>query len=267
MRKQLLELDPSVGEKNRFSEWLKGLEKSSKEGCGDLDALQKLTSLAKSALAGVDAPKTGKLGSLRSADHKAVADSQFRLREHCHLLRRIEKELVGRVRSLRYFEAIRAVQSRDQQSAAVCCESCKCGMDHSKLADWSIMSCCGHQGCAKCVLEAASNQECLAAGCGAAARVSSIIDAASIVPDATQSETTASRFGTKLSNVVQCIEQLPADDRILVFVQFPDLAKAVSAALTESLPGLTVAEVKGTVIQKTKVMDSMQEDGGPRVLL
>merc|ERR1712070_378679 len=109
-------------------------------------------------------------------------------------------------------------------------------------------SCCGHQGRAKCVLDAASNQECLAAGCGAAARVSSVINAASIVPEATKSDSTASRFGSKLSNVVSCIDSLPADDRILVFVQFPDLAKAVSAALTES--GLRVAEVKGSVVQK-----------------
>ena len=194
-----------------------------------------------------------------------MAEESFRLREHCHLLRRLEKELVGRMRSLRYFEAVRTVQGCEVEQKLPVCVACGKSMDASNLSSWAIMSCCGHQGCASCVMAAASNQECLADGCGAAARVTSVIDAASLVANSTVMNAAASRYGTKLGNIVRCIESLPKDDRILIFVQFSDLAKAVAASITES--GIRVAKIEGSVIQKTKVMDSMQEVGGPRVLL
>ena len=115
-------------------------------------------------------------------------------------------------------------------------------------------------------MSAASNQECLAAGCGAAARVTSVINASSLSSDIhSEPSSSGCRYGTKLGQIVQCIAELPDEDRILVFVQFGDLAKAVAAALTES--GIRVAKIEGSVIQKTKVMDSMQQAGGPRVLM
>ena len=48
----MLELDPSLQDNNRFSDWLKSLEKSSKEGCGDKEALAKICALAESAMIG-----------------------------------------------------------------------------------------------------------------------------------------------------------------------------------------------------------------------
>ena len=97
MRCELADLDPSLRQHNRFSDWVKGLEKTSKEGCGDQDALNKLSELTSSALTGEEEPSSKKL-KLKCADAGRVADTAFRLREHCHLLRRLEKELVGRVR-------------------------------------------------------------------------------------------------------------------------------------------------------------------------
>lgn len=65
--------------------------------------------------------------------------------------------------------------------------------------------------------------------------------------------------------MVAKIEAAPKDDRIIVFVQFPDLAKVVAEALNEA--GIDATEVKGSVHSKTKALDSMQQEGGPRVML
>ena len=48
---------------------------------------------------------------------------------------------VGRVRSLRYFTAVRDMQ---QGAKKVKCPACGKGQG---TQEWAIMSCCGHQGC------------------------------------------------------------------------------------------------------------------------
>ena len=48
--------------------------------------------------------------------------AKWDLREHVHHLRRLQKELVGRVRSLRYFTAVRDMQ---QGTKKVTCPACK----------------------------------------------------------------------------------------------------------------------------------------------
>ena len=67
LRSQLLDLDPSLQNNNRFSDWLKGLEKPSKEGCGDHDALERIRSLVEALDDAMVEDKTGKC-KLKCAD-------------------------------------------------------------------------------------------------------------------------------------------------------------------------------------------------------
>lgn len=260
LQQDLLKLDPSMAGCDRFCEWVDGQSKPSKEGCGDLEALIKLRALIDSVPAAAQHAVSKRKPNESIKPNERATDANFKLREQVHLLRRLEKELVGRYRSLRYFQAIRSNQNESQESASVCvaCE------EPRGAAPWGILSCCGHQGYYKCLLAAAGAQECPAKGCAAAARVSSVINTSTLTA-APKSGANANRFGSKLESMLERIHSLPKDDRILVFVQFPDLAQAVVEALSGE--GIGVAEVRGTVIQKTKVMDSMQEEGGPRVLL
>jgi len=58
---------------------------------------------------------------------------------------------------------------------------------------------------------------------------------------------------------------IPKDERVLIFVQFPDLMKKLAEALTaHKIPFL---EIKGSATQKSNSLDKFQNDSPERVLL
>tara|TARA_B110000305_G_C19167870_1_gene505765 strand:- start:76 stop:666 length:591 start_codon:yes stop_codon:yes gene_type:complete len=75
--------------------------------------------------------------------------------------------------------------------------------------------------------------------------------------------------GTKMAHLVQRIKDTPADERILVFVQFPDLMKQVAEVLAEAK--IKTLKLKGSVHQQTGALDEFQKEelkaGDARVLL
>ena len=87
------------------------------------------------------------------------------------------------------------------------------------------MSCCGHQGCYKCLMEYTERQECPYPGCKAPARTSGVVKAGALGCDSAVSSKAGGKYGTKLRQIVERIQEIPDDDRIIVFVQFPDLMK------------------------------------------
>ena len=85
------------------------------------------------------------------------------------------------------------------------------------------MSCCGHQGCYKCLMEYTERQECPYTGCKAPARTSGVVKAGTLGCD--EAHAAGGKFGTKLRQIVERIQDIPKEDRIIVFVQFSDLMK------------------------------------------
>lgn len=78
-------------------------------------------------------------------------------REHAHELRALAKELGGRVRSLRFFQCVRAFQG--DENLLTTCPSCqRTGLLPHEI---SILSSCGHVGCHACVAAAAANEACV----------------------------------------------------------------------------------------------------------
>jgi SNF2 family DNA or RNA helicase len=75
--------------------------------------------------------------------------------------------------------------------------------------------------------------------------------------------------GSKMAHLVQRLRDTPRDERVLVFVQFPDLMKQVADVLAEA--GIKSLKLKGSVHQQTGALDEFQkEELGPkdaRVLL
>jgi SNF2 family DNA or RNA helicase len=60
--------------------------------------------------------------------------------------------------------------------------------------------------------------------------------------------------------------KIPKEERVLVFVQFPDLMKKVAAALSDK--GVSFLQIQGTANAKSKALDSFQKsDSKDRVLL
>lgn len=192
-------------------------------------------------------------------------DLIWELREHTHNMRRVIKELTGRVRSHRYFKAVRDVQ-RAGDALSVECPAC--GASNLGPADVSLLSSCGHMGCRKCVRDLADKEECVhfaGGACKDSVRVSNIVAADTLGID--DSVHHGKHFGRKLEMIVDHIKNvIPKKERILVFVQFPDLTKKVAAALTENK--IAFLEIQGGANSKSKSLESFQaEDATQRVLL
>ena len=200
------------------------------------------------------------------------------IREHVsdpqNSLRKLTEELVGRVRSLRFFRSVRDLQqmvSTDDVPCLVCSAESgapakggkrKGGGDICKpKAESGLLSTCGHIGCLDCLRGNAANTECGVPGCECPTRFSSVIHAQSLgtervtkrgaaavkspVKKAKKSadvveegpsleELECGVHGTKMAHLVQRIKDTPADERILVFVQFPDLMKQIADVLQEA---------------------------------
>lgn len=79
------------------------------------------------------------------------------IRTNTHTLRAYVRELVGRVRSARYFEAVRDIQ-RENVHLKIDCPNCKRTVERNSI---SLLSKCGHMGCESCVRSAALEGKCV----------------------------------------------------------------------------------------------------------
>ena len=146
-----------------------------------------------------------------------------------------------------------------------------------------MLSTCGHVGCLSCLKQKANLQECGVPGCECPARHSSVIDAESLgsekpASDASRLKSPAKKskgkgavaatshaeplelgaHGSKMAHLVQRIRDTPEDERILVFVQFPDLMKQVAEVLEEAK--IKTLKLKGSVHQQTGALDEFQKE-------
>ncbi|KAH8091667.1 hypothetical protein BXZ70DRAFT_952767 [Cristinia sonorae] len=235
-----------------------------KEGVGDQDATEVVKELLDEA--GVPA----KHGTNRSKDvqlSNTLKEKIWAHREEAHEIRRVTKELVGRVRSLRYFTVVRDLQKQKEEAPKVSCPSC--GRDKIAVEEIAVLSSCGHMGCYDCVTRCAEKEECVYAAdgvCKAAARVLNIVKGESLGVDDNARDGNGKHFGRKLEMVVDLIKKdIPRDERVLIFVQFPDLMKKVAEALQMS--GIRFLEIKGSASQKSSNLDKFQTNSEERVLL
>ncbi|MBW0476709.1 hypothetical protein O181_016424 [Austropuccinia psidii MF-1] len=192
----------------------------------------------------------------KQSHDEMLAARKWAARELIHVLRKLNRELVNRLRSKRYFTAVRDVQQGHVATA----------IEYNGVTEpLAILSTCGHAGPLSVVTKCARDQECWQKeklACNAPARSTSVIRADSLGHDEA-----SGRFGIKLERLCHLIKQLKKDDRVLVFVQFSDLLDKVYDALEARKIG--VARVKGTASNRMKVMTNFQNEADPniRVLL
>lgn len=156
-------------------------------------------------------------------------------REHTHEIRRITKELTGRVRSLRYFTAVRDLQKQRDTPPVVHCNSPKCKGRVLSMDEVAVLSSCGHMGCLKCVMDYAEREECIYAhqgedqenddamsdddgaakrravttsktACKAAARVLNVVRGSTLGVDDVARDRNAKHYGMKLEKVIHLIK-------------------------------------------------------------
>ena len=140
-------------------------------------------------------------------------------REETHEIRKVVKELVGRVRSLRYFTVVRDLQKQRENPPELPCPS-SCGRDKVPIGELAVLSSCGHTGCETCVMAAAEKEECVYASsgkCSAAARVLNVVKGETLGVDDEVRDGRGKHYGLKLEKVVELIKCVIPPHLPLVF--------------------------------------------------
>lgn len=278
--KKIVPVDPH----SHFREWCRMTH--SEKGVGDSEAkaiLHRVQDEAGYVFRADDRKKTSL--DLDSEDKKKK-EARWAHREHYHLLKKLEKELVGRHRSLRYFTAVRDLQRDRDQARSIPCPGCD--KQNLPISDLAILSSCGHMGCHSCVLARAQDEECVcrqSEGCSAAARVLNVVMADTLGMDE-ERDMTVKHFGMKLEQVVALIKYVflhpivlatkltsivkrkcvAKKDRVLLFVQFQDLMEKAAEAL--SFHEVHFLQIKGSNSQRSGALAKFQDpDASERVLL
>ena len=185
-----------------------------------------------------------------------------RLAWQVHRLRRLQKEVTGRVRSLRFFENVRKLQLEGEGALGGAGSPSRGGGGRggSPMRDrvtaprqgsgLALLSCCGHVGECGLVTRAASEQLChMAPACKAPARPSCVVPVSELGTELSGGGGGSSGVGAKLTSVISLIKRIPRDERILVFVQFQDLLERVDEALRES--GVAAVRLWGTPMARS----------------
>jgi hypothetical protein len=196
------DLGHKVGAESMFNEWVR--VSRGDDGIEDKEASSMLVELLDEASVTANQPKT------KYQDVKLTEKEKERAwdhREKTHEIRRLTKELVGRVRSLRYFTVVRDLQKQRAEPPIVPCPSCE--RASVPIAEVAVLSSCGHMGCYECVKACADKEECVYAAsktCRSAARALNIVRAETLGIDDEAREGRGKHFGLKLEKVVDLIK-------------------------------------------------------------
>lgn len=212
MLREALKMEKKIGkieEETLFREYVRI---SYAEGVGDKDANEAVIELLKAEK--ILAPSGTKQGEKSKGKSKEAAplpsktrDLVWELREHTHEIRRVTKELVGRVRSLRYFTVVRDLQRQNEKPPAISCPVCE--RTDIPIEEVAVLSSCGHMGCLECVTRCAESEECVytASGdCGAAARVLNVVRADTLGVDDAERDGKGRHYGLKLEKLIDLIK-------------------------------------------------------------
>ncbi|KAJ6498346.1 hypothetical protein DFH09DRAFT_336020 [Mycena vulgaris] len=251
----------NVPDESIFSIWVRT---SQETGVDDLDASDMIRGMLNEADAqSIQTKKSRKSVELTTK----IKDAIWEHREATHEVRRVCKELVGRVRSLRFFTAVRDLQKQREHPLDVSCIGC--GRQSIPISEVSVLSSCGHMGCTECVRDCADKEECVhraSGACISAARVLNIVKAETLGIDDEARDGRGKHYGKKLERVMELIkDEIPKGERVLIFVQFPDLMKKVAEALKDN--NIKFLEIKGSASAKSKSLESFQQNSAERVLL
>ncbi|KAG8925515.1 hypothetical protein FRC02_009614 [Tulasnella sp. 418] len=247
-------------EETHYGEWIRVTEK---QGVGDHRATEIVLQLYDEAKRLGDIKK----GKSKTQDEEtkpkrknatSLSDALWEHREKTHELRLLVKELLGRVRSLRYFEAVRDLQKENEVFLTDCSGGCgKTGLSKDQI---SLLSSCGHLGCHDCIRRCAIEEECVlkASGqCEMPAKLLNIVPGDSLGTD-DEIKDASRQFGKKLEEVIDVIQnRIPKKDRVLLFIQYPDLMKKVAEALEANK--VTFLQINGTAKQKSSKLETFQD--------
>lgn len=196
---------PDTGSQSMFHEWIINCRAGEID---DREASILVVELINQAGVGPVKAKAKK-GDKDITLSEKVKAAAWEHREKTHELRKITKELVGRLRSLRYFRVVRDFQKRREEPPEVSCPAC--GRDKILFNEIAVLSSCGHTGCIDCVTLCAEKEECVYAesgACKSAARVLNIVRADTLGTDDVERDGRGKHFGRKLEEAVNLIKSV-----------------------------------------------------------
>lgn len=192
---------PKAAPESTFQEWVRN---SRGTEIDDKEASEMIVKLLDEADAHAPKNKPKKDEVKLSEKEKAIV---WKHRELTHELRRLAKELVARVRSLRYFTVVRDLQKEEDAPTTMPCPAC--GREEVPIAETAVLSSCGHVGCKDCVMERAGLEECVYAStgeCRSAARILNIVNASTLGTDDVKRDGRGRHFGKKLEEAIKLIK-------------------------------------------------------------
>ena len=174
--------------------------------------------------------ETTSAGSTRSMKPETLATANaLELRNLAGHLRSLSDELVSRARALRFFEAVHRVQLWQTEGgpAPVCAY---CDRKASAPENIIVLGLCGHIVCDDCLATTEAGGNCVVTGCAAEAYDYHRIKACELRH---KDPVVGSGLvcGKKVKEIIRLIKNVPAEDQVLLFVQFDGLMKKVASAL------------------------------------
>ena len=191
---------------------------------------------------------------------KPVTKAEFTaaMREVVKSMEGIMPEFVRQNGTISFLKTVQAIQ---RPSYVPECNACRVQL--TSLAGIYVLASCGHVLCAGCTSGAADIEECTRFGCGGSGKgfealngsllargpepdvecapgAPALADAANPEAAAAEANTQSNNItpemqdicGSKLAKLVSLIAATPANDKVLLFIQFPDIMDLASKALT-----------------------------------
>ncbi|OJD11036.1 hypothetical protein AJ78_08115 [Emergomyces pasteurianus Ep9510] len=168
-------------------------------------------------------------------------------------LRRLVEESLVRIRATRLFHVVQSFQNR-RPTDVFACSSC-----FQRLTDPTLLSIlgeCGHAFCEACIDISKTKETCRLPACNGRAEYFRIIKYSDIAFMNNDSENNTSgekctEYGgikfLELIRLIQDTDKIQEDEHVLLFIQFPDLMEAASAALRQA----NISHLKITVNDRT----------------
>lgn len=201
--------EKKIGKLNEESMFQEYARVTRLEGVGDHEATKVVKALLDTAEVPVLAANYWKNKAKGKEENlsNTTKDLIWEHREQTHNIRKLTKELVGRVRSRRYFTVVRDLQKHREAPPKISCPGC--GRDEVPMNEVAVLSSCGHTGCMTCVRQSADREECVYAAsgkCMAAARVLNIVKGETLGVDDEARDGRGKHFGKKLEMVIDLIK-------------------------------------------------------------
>ncbi|RAH41685.1 putative SNF2 family helicase [Aspergillus brunneoviolaceus CBS 621.78] len=181
-----------------------------------------------------------------------LAEIEPQLREVTTAMKGMIDEWVSRKRGVRFLKKARSMQICGQISK---CSGCNSRPD--SLDQLSLLGSCGHSLCKDCISQAVQKEECSVEGCRGSGKGYNVIPMGTLERETVDRETAFG--GSKLDKLIEIIRGTPQGERVLLFIQFPDLMQAAAKALN-------LAKIKHTMItavegRSTAKLDKLQASG------